>query len=176
MCMQLEVQLHCCSQTSFSCLSLTDYTQWKANLKKRRCVHKGLVQDVLCPIVFIVGQKALENGWRLRCGSWKREFDFLKHLLLVVEWILSQEGKLILCLGTLWSLPDILLGFDLNRLSQIGSYIRKNKTTHFNLPTMPLCAWLWFSHPTEQAKLKSYKGSVAELKILVENFRSSSLP
>lgn len=121
--------------------SLVEYTQCKANIKKRRCIHKELV---LHHTVLIVGQKASENGWTLRRGSWKREFDFLKHLLLLLEWILSQDSKLILCLGAVWSLPDILLGFDRNSLPQTGSYIRKNKETHFKLPTMPLCPWLCF--------------------------------
>lgn len=97
-----------------------------------------------CPMSRIVGQKASENGCRLRHRWWKRESVFLEHFFLLVEWRLWEEGKLILHFGALWSHPDFLLGVDLNSLSQIGSYMKKSMETYFNLPTIPPCAWLCF--------------------------------
>lgn len=148
--------------------NLSDYIQYKAKLQKKGCIHKLLVQDVLCPIVLIVGQKASEYRRRLRCGSCKREFHFLKHFLLLVEWVQSRRKT-----DPLPWHPVIIPRYsaDLNSLPQIGSYITKNKKTQFNLPTIPLCAWLCFL--ILQSRL-NWSHTKAKLEIPVENFNKKS--
>lgn len=52
-CMQSDVLLHCCSQTRFSCLSLTHPVQGTPQ-EEVMCPYEELVQHVLCPVVLLV--------------------------------------------------------------------------------------------------------------------------
>lgn len=91
-----------------------------------------------CPMSrSIVGQKASENGCRLRHRWWKRESVFLEHFFLLVEWRLWEEGKLILHFGALWSHPDFLLGVDLNSLPYRTVFLTWKRVWRHTLTSLP---------------------------------------